>query len=1388
MKTPPQKKQRKRRSPSLPNNKPLHFLIVEDEPSHAELIRRGLLSYDNPYRLTVTTSLAGARDLISTDPPDLIILDWLLPDGKGEELLPENPDSILFPVIVMTSYGDNKLAAQILQRGAIDYLVKGKPFFDDLPHIAERALQTWKNLQSQKILEGKLIAQESVLRALVNNPADSIVLLDSDGTILDLNTTMADHLGMHTSALIGTCIFDYFPKNLASSRRRHIKTVFETGTVARFDDERDGRWYDNILQPVMDSTGKVTQVVIVAHDVSEVKKVELNLLSTQQELKELHRIAHIGTWTWKIENNTVTWSEELYKIAGWDLTKKAPTFEEMPRLYTPESWEILNRAVKTALATGKQYNLELEMVRPDGTVRWTQVFGGVIEDSNGEVTALHGTVQDITERKRTDESQRMNEARLNTAMDIGNMAWWEMDLPGGEVRFDDRKAAMLGYPSDRFHHYSDFTALLHPNDFEPTMQAMRDHLCGNLERYCADYRIRTADGKFRWLRDVGGITKWHTDGTPSTVTGIVIDITAGKHAEEALYESEERYRTLVEELPDLVIVQRQGELVYVNAAVSRLLGSSGVNVIHTSIFDYIMPESRETIVKAMETRGGGRNPLPYVVKITVPDGSIRWVEIRGADIMYEGLPATLNVLTDVTEKKWAEEAIFASEQKFRTLADYTFDWEYWIGPDEKYIYITPSCERITGFTPDEFYYNKNLLDDLIVPEDRDKFRTHNNQETNSPDPGFIEFRIRTKEDNIIWIGHICHPIYNADGKYLGRRGSNRDITQRKMAEEALHQEEAKYRRIYETAFEGIWGLDEGFHIQFVNPMMARLLGYSIEEIIGHHVSEFIVPDDKGDAEQHFELRKKGLKEQFERRYKRKDGSIITLLVSASPIIGDDRKFKGSFAMFTDITDRKQAEEALRESETRFRLLIQNASDMIRILGYDRKIVYESPSSEPILGYPTGTLIGKNPLEYIHPDDRERVKSDFQRVIERKNLGIPTEFRIRKADGTYIWVDSIGVNLFGVPGIDGIVITTRPIEERKEMERSLQESEERFRDIFNLSPVGIALTDEVGNILEMNDAMLDTFGYSPGEVRRMNTLELYALPDERRNVIEIVLAKGQILDYEVLLKRADGSTFPGILNATRILRKGKILLQSSIIDISDRKMMEEEIRSLNRALEQRVRQRTDDLNASLAEKEILLREIHHRVKNNLQIIISILRLQKRQITDPRTLEILLDCESRVRSMALVHEKLYRSADLAHIDIGDYLRTLTNYLFTTYSIDQKQVTFHVEITTLALDINRAIPVGLILNELVSNSLKHAFPEGRDGKIEITGGQEEENIVISIQDNGIGIPVDFDWRHTLSLGMHLIMTLVEQVNGTIELTDRNEGTHFTIRIPRDSRIGGR
>jgi PAS domain S-box-containing protein len=1189
-----------------------------------------------------------------------VILDWILQDGKGDELLPENPTDLRFPVIVMTSYGDEALGVHLVQRGAVDYIAKSKAIFDDLPHIVERGLQTWKDRRAKKKLEQRLTSQESILRAVLSNPVESIVLLSRDGIILDLNTAMADALGRNAPGFIGTCIFDYFPKTLAASRQRYVREVFETGAAAHFDDERNGRWYDNIIQPVTDSTGKVIQVVVIGRDITERKQVGEALKQSEEQYRVLVENERDVVYRMDADLKFTFLNQATEQLTGYSAEEMMG--RSILEILTPLSATMVRKRLAVRLEgvhpslKGESAVFEVELRGKNGEIIQAEVSSTPIITPEGTLAGFQGITRDITERRRAEEKRRIYETRLNYAMEIGNLAWWEMDLPGGEVRFDDRKAAMLGYSPDLFHHYSDFTALLHPDDLEPTMQAMRDHLSGTLARYYTEYRIRTSDGSYRWLRDVGGITGRQADGTPATVTGIVIDITAGKRVEESLRESEERYRTLIEELPDFVIVQRQGELLYVNAAVSKLLGNSAVNVIHTSIFDYIMPESRETILTVMEKREAGGSPLPYVVKITVPDGSIRWVEIRGAGIMYEGQPATLNVLTDITENKWATEAIFASEQKFRALADYTFDWEYWIGPDEKYIYVTPSCERITGYTPEEFYHNKDFLNDLVVPEDQDIFRTHTSQAKDSADPGFLEFRIRTKQGNIVWIGHVCHPIYNSDGEYLGRRGSNRDITEKKLVDEALRESEVKYRELVSHIPIGVGIVTLDGHALAFNDAMCRIFNASPEQL-------------------------------------------------------------------------------------------KNTSSL---------------------------------MSYQHPDDRARL---FER-LEREGEIRDHELSLKRRDGTSF---DANLNLVRFIFNDETVafVMIEDISEKKMVQTALVESEERYRSLFNLSPVGIVLTNVAGNILEMNDAMLNTFGYSREEIGSMNISALHANPDTRIELAGIILCRGSISDYEIVCKRRDGSTFPALLNSSRIIRGGERLFQSSVIDITDRKLMEEEIRSLNRALEQRVIQRTNELNATLGEKEILLREIHHRVKNNLQIIISILRLQKRQITDSGTMAILQDCESRVLSMALVHEKLYRSKDLAYIDIGDYLRTLTQNLFTTYSINQKTVTFHVEITDIQLDINRAIPVGLILNELISNSLKHAFPLGHEGRIVIHGKQEKGEIVLSLQDDGIGLPVGFDWRHCPSLGMHLVMTLIEQVQGKIEMADCEKGAHFIIRIPGDQSL---
>jgi len=219
-----------------------------------------------------------------------------------------------------------------------------------------------------------------------------------------------------------------------------------------------------------------------------------------------------------------------------------------------------------------------------------------------------------------------------------------------------------------------------------------------------------------------------------------------------------------------------------------------------------------------------------------------------------------------------------------------------------------------------------------------------------------------------------------------------------------------------------------------------------------------------------------------------------------------------------------------------------------------------------------------------------------------------------------------------------------------------------------------------------------------------------------------------------------------------------------------------------------------LKASLIEKEILLKEIHHRVKNNMQIIYSLLSLQSRRIKDKNVLKMLQESQNRVRSMALLHEKLYQSKDLARIEFGDYIRKLVYGLFHSYAVSSDSIILKINAENIFLDINTAIPCGLIINELVSNSLKHAFPEGKawnekgyiKGQIHIKlTSHKKNNFTLVIRDNGVGFPEDLDFRNTETLGLQLVNTLVEQLEGSIKLL-RKDGTSFKIEFTPVKRKG--
>jgi PAS domain S-box-containing protein len=549
----------------------------------------------------------------------------------------------------------------------------------------------------------------------------------------------------------------------------------------------------------------------------------------------------------------------------------------------------------------------------------------------------------------------------------------------------------------------------------------------------------------------------------------------------------------------------------------------------------------------------------------------------------------------------------------------------------------------------------------------------------------------------------------------------------------------------------------------------------------------------------------------------KSGAFDYIVKSATMFKDLPHIARSALQHWDNIIERKRADEALRIAETRFRALIENSSDIIRILDRDGRITYESSSAGRILGYQPGELIGTDPTEYIHVDDRDRVKKDFQNVVDRTNSGTPTEFRIRKAGGEYLWVDSIGTNLLDVPGVNGIVITTRPIQGRKEAEQALLDNQNRLAAAMDIAGLVNWEYDVASGMFTFDDRFYAFYGTtSDREGGNLMSSETYmrefVYPEDRHAVlaaIQKILAatdpdySGQI---EHRITSRDGSVLTIIARFVPVMGPDGTVIRTlgANQDITDFKLMESEIRSLNTVLEQRVRDRTEALakaNESLHtanealeeenaqrleaekklqgaydEKVVLLKELHHRVKNNLQIIASLLNLQSRYIKDESTLAAIKESQNRVKAMALVHEKLYKSDDISHISLQDYIKFLGTGLFQFYDAKSRGIQFKLEIHDVDVDIDAAVPLGLIINELISNSLKYAFPEGRRGEIFVGVKKEGHTLTVLYRDTGIGIPVDMDWRNAPSLGLRLVVTLVDQMDGTVEL-DRSAGTLFTM-----------
>ena len=345
---------------------------------------------------------------------------------------------------------------------------------------------------------------------------------------------------------------------------------------------------------------------------------------------------------------------------------------------------------------------------------------------------------------------------------------------------------------------------------------------------------------------------------------------------------------------------------------------------------------------------------------------------------------------------------------------------------------------------------------------------------------------------------------------------------------------------------------------------------------------------------------------------------------------------------------------------------------------------------------------------------------------------------------------------------------REAEHRKQKEESLKESEERFRELFDTVPSGVAIYEVLNDGLIGKDYIIRDFNRMSLQLegRQKEDVIGKSLFDLRPTIDEY----GLIPVFRNVWKTGVPSYYPQKIyidekfaryyeNRVFRLPRGEIVAVYN--DITESKHAEEIIK------------------ASLLEKETMLKEIHHRVKNNLQVISSLLDLQSSYLQDEKAREMLQNSMDRVRTMAMIHTQLYQSQDLARVDFGSFIRDLIGNISQSYGMAESPVEIHVDAGEINLGIDASIPCGLILNELVSNALKHAFPEGKEGEINIRMRLKDSRVALTVQDNGIGFPESIDLTNLKSLGLELVNILVGQMNGKMDM-QVDCGTTWTITFP--------
>jgi PAS domain S-box-containing protein len=754
-------------------------------------------------------------------------------------------------------------------------------------------------------------------------------------------------------------------------------------------------------------------------------------------------------------------------------------------MVVPECRELVRRNIDS----GYEGHYEVMVLRKDGTAFPAEV--------RAKATSYRGrlarviAVRDLTERKRMEDELRKSESHYRLLAENVSDLIWTTDLRLNPTYASPSISWLLGYTVEEAMALN-LKDILAPASLDLVKKVYAEEIGGgNLERQdphksrTLELQVYRKDGAPAWVE--ANVSFLHdSDGRPVGILGVSRDTTRRKQAALALRESEEKYRRLVEDSLDGIVIARGLEVMFANRAVLEVLGlQSEEEIIGRPFTDFVSPDYRELMVeRGLARERVGSFPARYEFKGLRADGTEVDAEISAASIVYEGEVARQGIIRDITERKRIEEALRESEDRFRTLTDCAAAAVF-IYCGTRPLTVNAAMEELTGFTREEILAKR--LWQFVHPDFQSLVRERSRaRQQGEQVPSRYEFKIVRKTGEERWVDFSAGIIEFQGGPAVV--GTAYDITERKQAEDALRQERDKAQQYLDIAGVMFVAIDRDERVSLVNAKGCEVIGYEAQDIIGKNWFDTFLPGEvREEVRGIFTQLMAGdipPAEHYENPVLTRSGEERTIAWHNTVLRDEAGRICGVLSSGEDITERKRAEEALRESERRYRLLAENVSDVIWTADLDLNLTYISPSIQQVSGFTVEELMSQVPLGTLTPESFERVRGIHANALvielgQRPLTGPRTvEAEACRKDGSTAWIEARVSFLRDSEGRPvGILGISRDITERKRAEEALRESERRYR----------LLAENVSDVIWTADLDLKPTYISPSAERMWDVL-------------------------------------------------------------------------------------------------------------------------------------------------------------------------------------------------------------------------------------------------------------------------------------------------------------